>query len=76
MYPTLQAALERRAAIEAEELQLNEARDRELQTVREAEAAENVGVPAAAQCWLLLIVGCRLGYLLQRLRAVCRRLLS
>ena len=47
-YPTLQAALERRATIEAEELRLNADRDRELQRVRDAEAAENVSVPAAA----------------------------
>ena len=48
--PTLQAALARRAAIEAEELQLNEARDLALQRVKDAEAAETVSVPAAADC--------------------------
>ena len=54
--PTLQAALERRAVIEAEQLRLNADRDLELQRVRDAEAAENVSVPAAAaaadDCWL------------------------
>ena len=55
--PTLQAALARREVIEAEQLRLNTDRDLELQKVRNAEAAENVSVPAAAaanadDCWL------------------------
>ena len=48
--PTLQAALARRAAIEAEEQRLNAHRDQQLQRVRDAEAAETVSVPAAADC--------------------------
>jgi hypothetical protein len=36
--------------IEAEQLQLNEARDLALQRVKDAEAAQTVSVPAAADC--------------------------
>ena len=43
-------ALERRAQLEAEEQRLNAHRDQQLQRVRDAEAAETVSVPAAADC--------------------------
>ena len=50
VHPRCRLLWQRRAAIEAEELQLNEARDLALQRVKDAEAAETVSVPAAADC--------------------------
>jgi hypothetical protein len=47
---TLEAALELRDAGEKNFKQMNEARDLALQRVKDAEAAETVSVPAAADC--------------------------
>ena len=47
---TLEDALELRDAGEKDFQQMNEARDLDLQRIRDAEAAENVSVPAADCC--------------------------